>query len=102
MPSKKQTNTILIVGVVAVVGYLYYKSRLTTTAAVTSTAPNASIAPSQNIFQSLSNLISGTPAPVAASNPAGVALEQPTSAADPGNVYAPALDPTGMQLNFLN
>lgn len=71
----------LVLGAVAVVGYLYYKKSLS--------APATGALPSPTTIPGLGQL----------QTPAGIATEQP-SAADIG-IIAPALDPTGMQINFM-
>jgi hypothetical protein len=80
MAKKNNTTLFLILGAAAVVGYLYYKKSLTTP--VVSTDPRTLI-PGVGQLQT----------------PVGIATEQP-SASDIG-IIAPALDPTGMQINFM-
>lgn len=76
--ARKNNNTVLlVVGAVAVIGYLYYKKGLTS--GKTAAPPVTSL-------------------PMAPFNPAGIALEQP-SQADIG-VYTPSLDPTGQSLQL--
>ena len=76
--ARKNNNTVLlIVGAVAVIGYLYYKKGL------------ASGKPAAPPVTSL---------PMAPFNPTGIALEQPSQSDI--NVYAPSLDPTGQSLQL--
>lgn len=79
--SKKDNNTLLIVGVLAIGGYIAFKKGL-----LSKFIPGAGtsmIAP---------------PSATGANSAAGIALETP-SKTDIG-IIAPDLDPTGMTLNF--
>jgi hypothetical protein len=80
MESKNNNTLLIVVGIAAVVGYLYYKKGLGTPTTQIVNAPS----PLQGLAQ--------------AANPAGIAIEQPSPA--DVNVYTPSLDPTGQSLQL--